>query len=138
MVKRASKKSHKHHISHKTNHNSELLMTFNKVMLIVVLGLVVVSGITYTQFVINNDEVYNSPKEVRQNSCYDNDGGRDYDRQGKASGIFEGKAYTHTDYCLIEDNQLAEYYCVNGVAIKTVYPCANGQFCSQGSCIYPN
>ena len=65
--------------------------------------------------------------------CRDSDTGWNYDIKGTVSGKLDGKKYSYTDYCTLEDIGLKEYACENDRPVSTNFECPNG--CNKGACI---
>jgi len=105
-------------------------MTFNRVMLFVVIALVVVAAITYFALVFGaNGGVSYSPA-----GCTDTDGGLNYAVKGT---VFVQNNISGTDFCN-SGTQLGEYYCYTPNAINlavAAHDCSPGQVCSDGACV---
>ena len=64
--------------------------------------------------------------------CTDDDGGKNYYKKGKTSGVYGNAAGTSWDYCT--DNKLTEFYCIdNNKYGPTHIDCEFG--CKDGACI---
>ncbi len=81
-----------------------------------------------------------SCSSTRPNSCFDYDGGREYDEVGWVYGILNDFGYNSTDKCITSE-KLKEYYCDNSERRSEYYECADlGDnetiyVCEDGACI---
>jgi len=102
--------------------SSDLLMTFNRVMLFVVIALVVVAAVTYFAFVFGgkNKGVSYSPAVNLRNLALE---GNSYGGRGGTCSVFT-KCINSNAYIIRDGNCRS----------RTVN-CTSGQTCSNGSCL---
>mgnify|MGYP001614889997 CR=1 FL=1 len=110
--------------------SSDMLVTFNKLMLFVVIFLFVVT-ISMGVYITSKPEkvgVSLSPNE----NCVDGDG-VNYDLRGTTKMFIDGSENSYYDYCSSDNTKVVEYYCSANKIEKVSYACLNG--CYNGACI---